>query len=176
MADNSAQTGNDSIATDEVTTLNGAASTLVKVQRTKVTFGDDGTSRDVSAAFPLPVVTQASTLAVTATGAASAAVTLTLPAPAAGLFHYIVSLTVQRYASTALTGAAAPVVVTTTNLPGALAFSVDTAGAVGTSTVQTLALASDPLRSTAAATATTVVAPVVTGGIWRLTAIYYTGP
>jgi hypothetical protein len=54
IADNTSQTGTDTIATDDVTTLNGGASSGVKVQRTKTTFGDDGTSRDVSATFPLP--------------------------------------------------------------------------------------------------------------------------
>lgn len=57
MADNTtlaAATGGDVIATDDVTTLNGAASTGIKVQRVKATFGDDGTARDVSAAFPMP--------------------------------------------------------------------------------------------------------------------------
>ncbi len=54
MADNTIQNGTDSIATDDVTTLNGGASTGVKVQRVKNTYGDDGTSRDVSHAFPMP--------------------------------------------------------------------------------------------------------------------------
>lgn len=55
MSDNTTQIGNATIAADDVTTLNGGASSGVLVQRTKVTFGDDGTARDVSAAFPLPV-------------------------------------------------------------------------------------------------------------------------
>lgn len=61
MADDTVQTGTDTIATDHVTTLNGAAvtqsATSPKVQRVKVTFGDDNTARDASAAFPLPTVT-----------------------------------------------------------------------------------------------------------------------
>jgi hypothetical protein len=55
MAENTTQTGNATIAADDVTTLNGAASAGVLVQRMKPTYGDDGTARDVSAAFPLPV-------------------------------------------------------------------------------------------------------------------------
>lgn len=62
MADDttiSAGTGGDVIATDHVSTLNGAAvtpsATTPKVQRVKVAYGDDGTSRDVSTTFPLPV-------------------------------------------------------------------------------------------------------------------------
>lgn len=46
--------GGDTIATDELTTLNGAGSAGVKVQRVKVGFGDDGDCRDASSAFPLP--------------------------------------------------------------------------------------------------------------------------
>jgi hypothetical protein len=53
VGDNTAS-GTDNIATDELTTLNGAGSSGVKVQRVKVGFGDDGTFRDASTAFPLP--------------------------------------------------------------------------------------------------------------------------
>jgi hypothetical protein len=55
VADNTAQTGADTIATDDLATLNGAASTGVKIQRVKPAFGVDGDARDVSQAFPLPV-------------------------------------------------------------------------------------------------------------------------
>ena len=75
MADNSQQAGADTIATDDVATLNGAASSGVKVQRVKVGFGDDGVSRDVSAAFPLPV-----NLSATAGNLGSSTGTLTVAA------------------------------------------------------------------------------------------------
>ena len=58
MADNTTLntgTGGDIIATDDVTTLNGGASSGIKVQRVKVMFGDDNTARDVSDTFPMPV-------------------------------------------------------------------------------------------------------------------------
>jgi hypothetical protein len=55
MADNTAQNGSATIAADDVTTLNGAASAGVLVQRMKPTFGPDNTARDVSGAFPMPV-------------------------------------------------------------------------------------------------------------------------
>lgn len=51
-----AGTGGDSLAADQVTTLNGTASTVPKVQRAKVTFGAPGTATDVDATHPLPVV------------------------------------------------------------------------------------------------------------------------
>ena len=116
----------------------------------------------------------ASDQAVSVTAAASTALTATLPAAAAGQFHYITSIEIQRYASAALTGAAAPVVVTTTNLPGTLAWSFDTAAAIGTSQIQAFAFSS-PIKSSVAATATTFVAPLFTGAIWRITINYYIG-
>ena len=165
------------ISTDHVTTLNGAAITIgpttPKVPRSKQTFGDDGTSRDVSAAFPLPVEIRPALLAVTITAAAGAAATLTLPAPAAGLFHYITHLELELYSTAARTGVAAPIVVTTTNLPGALAYTFETAGAIGTIVAKRPDMTA-PLKSSAAATASTFAAPAVVGGLWRLTAHYYT--
>jgi hypothetical protein len=57
VADNSTQQGADTIATDDVTSLNGNASSGVKIQRVKVMYGDDNTARDVSTLFPLPTTT-----------------------------------------------------------------------------------------------------------------------
>ncbi len=112
----------------------------------------------------------------TATGAASAAVTLTLAAPGAGLRHYLTFLTIDRVASALLTAAATPVVVTTTNLPGSLAFSLPAdAAAQGTSFVLHKDYAF-PMASSAQNTATTIVCPVATGVIWRVTAGFYAAP
>lgn len=58
MADNTtlnSGTGGDVIATDDVTTLNGGASSGIKVQRVKVMYGADGTATDASSTNPLPV-------------------------------------------------------------------------------------------------------------------------
>lgn len=55
MADNTVQTGADTIATDDLLTLNGGAVSAVKAQRTKVGFGADSIFRDVELAYPLPV-------------------------------------------------------------------------------------------------------------------------
>ncbi len=58
MSDNtqlSVGSGGDVIASDDVSTLNGQASSGVKVQRVKVQYGDDGSATDVSATNPLPV-------------------------------------------------------------------------------------------------------------------------
>jgi len=114
-----------------------------------------------------------SSLAVTTTAAAGVGATLTLPA-VAGQFQYITSLKIVLYSAAARTGAAAPIVVTTTNIPGALAFTFDTAGAIGTNVIQE-AVVSMPLKSSVLNTGTTIVAPAVVGGIWRITATYFTG-
>ena len=55
MADNTPQYGNETIATDELTTLNGGAVSGFKVQRVKIGFGSDAVLRDVDAANGLPV-------------------------------------------------------------------------------------------------------------------------
>jgi len=119
------------------------------------------------------VAIQPVTLAVTATGLAAAAVTATLPAPAAGLFHYISRINIVKYATTAITGVAAPVLVTSTNLPGTVAWTTPTGQAIGT-VYETDVEPTSPIRSAAAATATTIVAPVQTAVIWRITVYYYT--
>lgn len=206
MADNSSQSGADTIATDDVTTLNGAGSTGVKVQRVKIGYGDDGSHRDASSAFPLPVVQaqaipagtnaigtvalnaalptganqigtigemRAATLAVSTTGAAATATTLTLPAAGAGLFHYITALTIDLYSTAARTGVAAPIVVTSTNLPGSLAWTFASAGTIGAIDRYTLPLTT-PLKVSVANTATTIVGPSVTGGLWRFNVAYFT--
>lgn len=59
MADNTIinpGSGGDTIASDEVSTLNGSASSGVKVQRVKVMYGPDASATDVSSANPLPSI------------------------------------------------------------------------------------------------------------------------
>ena len=113
-------------------------------------------------------------LAVTATAVANTAVTATLPAPGAGLFHYITGIEVMRTATAALAGSAT-LNVTTTNLPGSLAWSFGNAMAAGaTQRDESLVLAT-PLKSSVANTATTVVAPIPgLAVLWRINVYYYT--
>lgn len=116
-----------------------------------------------------------STLLATATGAASAAVTATLPA-VVGLRHIIDFIVVTRSATVALTAAATPLVVTTTNLPGSPAITVGAdAAAIGVDKEVRLDFGSSGLAATVLGTATTVVAPVATGSIWRITVAYRLG-
>lgn len=113
-----------------------------------------------------------SDLHVTNTATAGTAVTLTLPAPAAGLFHHIYRVHLTAYTTAARTGGATPVLVTTTNLPGSPVWTFASAAAVGT-TATFQENWTSPLKSSVAATATTIVAPATTSVIWRLSANYY---
>lgn len=114
-----------------------------------------------------------STAAVTVTAASGSAATLTLPAAGVGLFHYVTALDICLYSAAARTGAATPWIVTTTNLPGTPSWTFSTAGAIGATERQWLT-PTTPLKSSASNTATTVVGPAATGGIWRITATYFT--
>lgn len=115
-------------------------------------------------------------LAVTATGAAGAAVTLTLPAPGAGLRQYITYLSINRFATALLTAAATPVVVTTTNLPGSLAFSLPADAAPQGDLYPWREDFAYAFAASAQNTATTIVCPATTSVIWRATAGYYVAP
>lgn len=112
----------------------------------------------------------------TVTAAAGAVATLTLAAPGAGLRHYITYISVNRFASALLVAAAAPVLVTTTNIPGTLVFSFPAdAAAQGT----LFPLREDfayPIATAAQNTATTIVGPATTNVIWRITAGFYVAP
>jgi hypothetical protein len=55
VADNTTQGGSDTIATDDLTTLNGGAVSGVKAQRVKVGYGSDGSLRDVDTSNGLPI-------------------------------------------------------------------------------------------------------------------------
>lgn len=116
-----------------------------------------------------------STLAVTVTAAANTGAVLTLPAPGAGLFHYITSLQISRNATAALAGTAT-LVITSTNLPGALAWSVGNAMAAGGTQRDVELAPTTPLKSSAANVATTIVMPVPGAAVlWRAVATYYIG-
>lgn len=115
---------------------------------------------------------RAAQLAVTATAAAATITTLTLPAAGASTFHYITSLTIDLYSTAARTGVATPIVVTSTNLPGSLAWTFSSAGVIG-AVDRFVVLLTTPLRVSVANSATTVVGPAVTGGLWRINATYF---
>jgi len=112
----------------------------------------------------------------TNTGVAGAAVTLTLAAPGAGLRHYLTRLAIERHAAAALTAGATPTLITTTNLPGSLAFSIPVEAAAAGSVYEKTIDPARPIMSSAQNTATTIVAGAVTSVIWRITALFYVAP
>ena len=111
-------------------------------------------------------------LGATATGATGAAVTLTLPA-IPGKFHSITHICISAYSTAARTGVATPITVTSTNLPGNLAWTFATAAAIGTTDPKTIE-GTLPIKSSIANTATTIVCPATTGIIWRVNVTYNT--
>lgn len=116
-----------------------------------------------------------STLAVTALSAANTAVTATLPL-VTGQFHYITSIQVQRTCTAALVGTAA-LAITTTNLPGSLAWTAGNACAVGTTNNDVTLNLRSPLKSSVVGTATTIVCPAAGAAVLcRITVLYFAAP
>lgn len=116
-----------------------------------------------------------STLAVTALSGANASVTATLPA-VAGQFHYITSIRVTRTCTAALVGTAA-LAITTTNLPGSLAWTAGNACAVGSTNNDVTQDLHFPLKSSVVNTATTIVCPAAGAAVvCRMTVFYFPAP
>jgi len=179
MADNTTINPNtlpagDVIATDELTTLNGAASSGVKIQRVKACFGNDADARDTSITYPLPTKEPVSDKMVTVTAAVNTGATLTLPAPAAGLSIHITDLEVVKLYAVIGIAAGAGVIITSTNLPGTPAWTTEqVVGAEGSAVRVVKLTPTTPLKAAAAAVAVTVVAPAQLQTIWRINATYF---
>ena len=127
-----------------------------------------------NSSIKMTAVTPATILSVANTTA-----TLNIPAPAAGLFHYItrIRITLHNTSATAVAGSAVTLGFTSTNLPGTLAWTDGNALAAGTSKTVVDEQLSSAIKATLAATATTIVAPAAGAGVQcRITAYFYTGP
>jgi hypothetical protein len=113
---------------------------------------------------------------VTTIGAAGVATTLILNAPGAGLRQYIDKIEITRFATAALVAAAAPVTVSTANLPGALAWTFPAdALAIGATVTREIDFP-EPLASSAQNTAVTIACPATPSVQWRVTAYYKIAP
>lgn len=126
---------------------------------------------NIQYAKPIPTTLSSTTLSVANTG-----ITLTIPAAATGLFHYITALRIRRINnSAAAVVGTAQLAYTTTNLAGSLAFTSSNAiGAGAQVDDEALDFTANPLKSSVAATNTTIVAPAAgLGVVVRLTAYYY---
>jgi hypothetical protein len=120
-------------------------------------------------ARPMP-----SNLFVTATAAVNVGATATLPAPATGMYHYITSIELVKLYSVVGVAAGAGVLVTSTNLYGAIWTTEQNASPAGaTAKVIDRNFSGNPLKSAVAATATTIVAPAQLQTIWRWNVSYY---
>lgn len=115
-----------------------------------------------------------SSLVISATSAANTAVTATLPA-LAGRFHYVTAIQMLHSCSAAVAGSAV-LSITTTNLPGSLAFINGDACAIG-SDHETTMYFNPPLKSSVINTNTTVVCPAFGAtAICTLNVAYFTAP
>jgi hypothetical protein len=109
-------------------------------------------------------------------GTVGAATTLTLPTPGSSLRQYLTSLSINRFAAAALTPAAAPIAVTSTNLPGSLSYSFGAEALAQGALDRMREEFGHPLAASAQNTAVTIVAPATPNVIWRMTAGYYVAP
>lgn len=100
--------------------------------------------------------------------------TITLAA-IAGKFHYITRLDFVRSSTAALAGGAT-LGVTTTNLPGSLAWLFGNAMAAGGTQTDVAAIFTPPLKCSVAGTATTIVFPSAGAAVlWNCTVHYVIG-
>lgn len=155
--------------------LNVAGFRRVRVRCSARTSGDITVSgRATTSDAVIQVERVPMTLGIQNTGAAGAAVTLTIPL-VTGLFHYLDWVRIEHFATALLVVAAAPVIVTTTNIPGTPSFNFRAdAVAQGTLTEKVIQCGA-PFRSSVAGTNTTIVCPATTAVIWRVSAAYRLG-
>lgn len=149
----------------------------VRARVTAYTSGSATTTLAASTAPYDPMIYGPNTNSIgTTLGTAGAATTLTLAAPGAGLRHYLTYLAINRFATALLTAGTAPVAVTTTNLPGSLAFSFAADAAAQGTLDRWREDFAFPIAASAQNTATTIVCPATTSVIWRVTAGFYVAP
>jgi len=115
------------------------------------------------------------TSGLTATAAAGVAATLTIPAPGAGLYQYVNWIRIEKFAAALLVAAAVPVIVTTTNIPGTPSFNCAADAAAAGTLVEKIISQSMPIRGITANTAITVVAPLTTSVLWKISASWRVG-
>ena len=105
---------------------------------------------------------------VTASGVSAAGVTLTLASAAAGDRRYITALEISKFNFASGTASALPNRITTTNLPGGMAFIIEqSAGAAGTNYSKFFTF-TPPLATISPTADTTIVAPAQGQSIWHL--------
>ena len=113
---------------------------------------------------------------LTTLSTANTAVTLTLPAVAAQ-FHYITRIRISMHntSAAAVVGSAVTLAFSSTNIPGALAWTEGNALAAGISKLVCDEVLTNSIKSSVVNTASTIVAPACGAGVLvRITAYFYT--
>jgi len=131
--------------------------------------------RATTADFATIVERIPATSGLTATGAAAAAVTLTIPAPGVGMYQYVDWVRIEHFCSALLVAAAAPVIVTTTNLPSTPSFNFRADAAVQGTLTEKIIQCGMPMRGVTANTAITIVCPATTSVLWKVSASWRVG-
>lgn len=144
---------------------------LNKFGGTAVTIGQKTMAASIPVVFASDQTVASANLWVTGTAVAGTGVTVTLPA-VASQFHYINTLEITAYTSAARIGAATPVLVTSTNIPGSPAWDFSSADAIGTVELKFFTFPA-PVKSSTVNTNTTIVCPATTSVIWRINVSYY---
>ncbi|TAG44491.1 MAG: hypothetical protein EAZ30_17215 [Betaproteobacteria bacterium] len=130
---------------------------------------------DANDSSHLSIAAKPMTELISVTAAVGAALTATLPA-VPGLRHILDFVRVNRSATAALTAAAAPVLITSSNLPSAFAMTLgQDAGGIGIDRELVMDFGGTGLAATAINTATTIICPVYAGVIWRINVGYRLG-
>jgi hypothetical protein len=152
-------------------TTGGGAGVFAPIEARSAAVGNVGFENGTIGAL-VNARQRAAIVKLTATAAIDTGVTLTLPA-AASVRAQICRIRISKFYGAAIAAAAAvPDIVTTTNLSG---ISWDTAHAVTAqgNIEQVVVEPALPIEGDATATATTIVAPAVTGVIWKLEAEWF---
>lgn len=147
----------------------------VRMRKVSATGNANVALRASRADFAIYSRLQPTTLWVTATAAANTLATASLPAAGAGMFHYITSIHLARNATAALAGTAT-LIATTTNMIGSPAWSYGNAMVAGGSQTDLAQVFANPVKSSVANTATTVVMPAAGAAVLnRINVGYYVG-
>ena len=170
LAANSLTPGTDFI--EALTTVSTAAAPTYIEGKVNTLSTDLSGNLRVAGSFTAGLV--AAELVVMTTGGNGAGITATLPA-VAGQFHYITAIEIDAFNTASTAGLVTPYVVTTTNLPGGLAYAFSVNNGSGHMEREIIEPPL-PLKSSVVNTATTIVCPATTSIVWRVTVYYHAAP